>query len=153
MVILALDLSLKQSGGTIFDENAKIVKIFTVSTNDKDALGARLKVIADYMAELRKEFAIDKVIIERAFSRFNVATAMIFRVHGICNMIFWDCEQIYYAPKTIKKFILNGNATKKQVQEKIKEVYKDIEFMNEDESDAVAICLSYFIDKKLINWN
>jgi Holliday junction resolvasome RuvABC endonuclease subunit len=78
---------------------------------------------------------------------------MLYRVHGIINFLFWDCEQIYYTPKTIKKFILSGNATKKQVQEKIKEVYKDIEFENEDESDSCAICLTYFIDKGIIKWN
>lgn len=153
MYILALDLALKQLGGTIFDENAKIVKIFTVSTKDKDSTGVRLKVIADYMSELRKEFDIDKVIIERAFARFNIATSIIYRVHGVINFLFWDCEQIYYPPKTIKKFIVSGNATKKQVQEKIKSVYKDIKFNNEDESDSVSIGIAYFADKKIINWN
>jgi Holliday junction resolvasome RuvABC endonuclease subunit len=93
------------------------------------------------------------VIIERAFACFNIATSIIYRVHGVINFLFWDCEQIYYPPKTIKKFIVSGNATKKQVQEKIKSVYKDIEFNNEDESDSVSIGIAYFADKKIIDWN
>ena len=150
--IFAFDLSLKNTGIVIFCEDGTIEAICSILTKDKDTHGKRLKVIADKMLELREKYDVKIVIIERAFSRFNISTAVLYRVHGLINYLFYDIEQIYYAPKSIKEKILKGNATKKQIQEKILKVYPHEVFLNEDESDAFSVGLSYFIDKGIINW-
>lgn len=150
--IWALDIAMKNTGIAIFDLDGNIIKVCSVETKDKDSHGKRLKVIADYITELKELYPADKVIIERAFSHFNISTSVLYKCHGICNYIFWDKEQIYYPPKTIKAELLNGKATKKQIQECIISHYPDIKFENEDMSDAVSIGLCYMIKNKIIDW-
>jgi Holliday junction resolvasome RuvABC endonuclease subunit len=150
--IYGLDLSMSQTGVAIFDLQGNFVKVCSIATKDKDTHGKRLKVIADFLLELKEIYPAEKVIIERGFGHFNTSTAVIFRVHGIANYIFWNEEQIYYPPKKIKSIILNGKASKKQVQDEIIRRYPGIKFENEDESDAVSICLCWFIINKIIDW-
>jgi Holliday junction resolvasome RuvABC endonuclease subunit len=150
--IYAFDLSMSQTGIAIFNLDGTIEKVCSVSTKDKDSHGKRLKVISDFILELKYKYPVKKIIIERAFSRFNTSTAVIFRVHGLINYIFWDSEQIYYTPKAIKAELLNGKASKKQIQENIIEHYPDIKFENEDESDATSVGIAYFMKTKIINW-
>jgi Holliday junction resolvasome RuvABC endonuclease subunit len=164
--IWAFDLSMDDSGIVIFDLQGNPVHICSIKTNDKQTHGDRLKYIADKVLELRKEYPAKTIVIERGFSQFNTSTQVIFRVHGIINYLFYDCKQIYYPPKKVKSFILNGNATKKQLKDEIKRRYPDIEFHkiekkdkktknitieeNENESDAFAVGLTYFIDNKIL---
>ncbi len=162
--IYAFDLSMDDSGVVIFDLEANPIHIESIKTNSKQSHGERLKCMSDRLIELRKKYDTDLIIIERGFNRFNTATAVIYRVHGLINFMFYDCEQIYYPPKKIKSAILNGNATKKQVREEIKKMYPDVEFSkiekknkktkkvsveeNENESDAFAVGLTYFMLEK-----
>jgi len=81
-----------------------------------------------------------------------MSTQVIYRVHGICNLIYYKFEQIYYPPKTVKEAILKGDATKKQVQDTIKNKYPNVVFKNEDESDAFAVGLTYFIKTGKLQW-
>ena len=150
--IWAFDLSLSNTGIAIFNLDGSIERICSIATKDKDTHGKRLKTIADFILELKEEYPAEKVVIERAFSRFNTATAVLFRVHGLVNFLFCENEQIYYTPKTIKMEIISGKATKKQVQKCIIDRYPDIKFENEDESDAVSIGIAYFIKNRIINW-
>ena len=150
--VYGFDLSMSCTGISIFDLNGNIVKVCSIATNDKDTHGKRLKTIADFILVLKEQYPAKKIIIERAFSRFNVSTAVLYRCHGLLNYLFYDCEQIYYTPKDIKAVILNGKATKKQIQEKIIEIYPDIKFENEDESDSTSVVLTYFIKNKIIEW-
>jgi len=150
--IHAYDLSMESTGFCIFDENMNPVLIDSIPTKKSQSHGKRLKVIATKMAELKTNYPTKTIVIERGFSRFNMATQVIYRVHGCCNLIFHDCEQIYYPPKTVKEAILKGDATKKQVQEEIKKRYPDVVFKNDDESDAFAVCLTYFIKSGKLEW-
>jgi len=151
--VWAFDLSLSNTGICIFNLDGSIEKICSIATKDKDSHGKRLKDIADYIIELRVDYPAEKIIIERAFSRFNISTAVIYRCHGLINYLFWDIEQIYYPPKTIKATLLDGRATKKQLQSNIIEHYPSIKFENEDSSDAFAVGITYFIKMGIISWN
>ena len=158
--IYALDLSMSCTGVVIFDKNAMPVYIGNITTKDKDSHGKRLKMIADFLTNLSNEYPPEKIIMERGFSRFNTATQVIFRVHGVVNFLYCDNEQIYYTPKEVKASILKGDATKKQVQDTIKKKYPDVKFNevklkkskgkeeSKDESDAFAVGLTYFIKKE-----
>jgi len=143
---------MESTGFCIFDENMIPVLIDSIPTKKSQTHGKRLKVIAVKMAELKTNYPTKTIVIERGFSRFNMATQVIYRVHGVTNLIFHDCEQIYYPPKTVKEAILGGNATKKQVQEEIKKRYPDVVFKNEDESDAYAVGLTYYIKMGMLEW-
>ena len=143
---------MESTGFCIFDEDMKPVLIDSIPTKKSQSHGKRLKVIAVKMAELKTNYPTKTIVIERGFSRFNMATQVIYRVHGVCNLIFHDVEQIYYPPKTVKEAILGGNATKKQVQEEIKKRYPDLVFKNDDESDSVAVGITYFIKTGKLVW-
>jgi len=146
--IWGLDLSLKNTGVTIFQDN-KPIFIGSTMTKDKQTHGVRLKQIYDYLSELKDKYPPSVVCIERAFSRFNTSTAVIYRVHGIVNLLFYDVEQVYYPPKTIKESILKGNATKKEVMEEVLKLYPNVTFENDDQSDSFAIVVTYLNKSKV----
>jgi len=148
--IYGLDLSMACTGISIFDTNGNPIKTCSIATKDKNNHGERLKIIADFMLDLKSQYPPKKIIMERAFSQFNTATAVIYRVHGLVNYLFWDVPQIYYTPKTIKAGILSGKATKKQIREKIESCYPEMEFNNEDESDSFSVIWYYFINENII---
>jgi len=150
--VWGLDLSMSNTGISIFDLNGNIKKITNIKTNNKETHGLRLKCIANKILEMIIEFPPEKIIIERGFSRFNISTAVLYRTHGVINYLLCDYEQIYYTTKTIKKIILNGSATKQQIGDKILSVYPDISFENNNESDSCAVGITYFIKKGIINW-
>jgi len=162
MIVWGLDLSLANTGITIYDtEKQDFVYIGSIDTDfiksrkaNKHLYlnGIKLKHLWDEMTKLRINYPPEVVVIERGFSRFNTATQVIYRVHGITNLLFQDIPQIYYPPKTVKEAILKGDATKAQLQQAINAKYNDITFANEDESDSFAVCLTYLIKENLIEW-
>ena len=167
--LYAFDLSMSCTGLVIFDSNNNPVHITSIPTKDKDSHGVRLKQIADKILELREKYPPCECAIERGFSQFNTATAVIYRVHGLINYLFHDVEQTYYPPKKVKLAILHGDATKKQLQKVIKLRYPEIKFTikeikdkktkqiryeeSDDESDAFAVGLTHLILTGKLAWN
>ena len=145
--IYGLDLSMADTGIVIFDD-INPVYIDNIKTNKNESHGKRLKQIYDFILNLKKKYPPLVVCIERGFSRYNTSTAVLYRVHGIINMLFYDIEQIYYPPKKVKEIILRGNATKSEIMKKILQIYPDITFKNDNESDAFAVALTYLVDRK-----
>lgn len=162
MYLWGLDLSLANTGVTIYDtEQQEFVYIGSIDTDfiksrkaNKHLYlnGIKLKHLWDEMSKLREQYPPEVISIERGFSRFNTATQVIYRVHGVINLMFQDIPQIYYPPKTVKEAILKGDATKAQLQKAINVKYNDITFANEDESDSFAVCLTYLIKEGFIEW-
>ncbi|QWU14188.1 Holliday junction resolvasome RuvABC endonuclease subunit [Paenibacillus sophorae] len=155
--LYAFDLSMESTGLTIFDLDLRTpVLVTSISTSHlkKSAThGQKLKYMADEIIKIGKLYPPCEVAIERGYSRFNTATQVIFRVHGLINYLFYNYPQTYYPPKSVKESICRGDATKKYVQETIHKVYPEVEFANEDESDSFAIALTYLIKNNLIEWN
>lgn len=142
-----------QTGFVVIDPATyEPVLIDSVATNDKQTHGERLHTIRQRIGDAMDGFPPKVAVIERGFQRFPTATQVQYRVHGVINHLFKDVKQIYYPPKKVKETILNGNATKKQVQEVIQKKYPHIRFSNEDESDAMAVALTYLILEKKIEW-
>ena len=150
MYIYGLDLSMEQTGIAVLDEKGTPILITSIATNKKQSHGQRLYQIASELINLKTRYPPTVIAIERGFSRFNTSTQVIYRVHGIVNYIFHDIQQVYYPPKKVKECILNGTATKKAIQKKLEKDYKSygISFANEDESDALAVAVTYL--KKMI---
>jgi len=149
--IIALDLSLVSTGVAIFNEDGKCVKLDTIETSAKDETKIRLKVIGEKIIKIKKEYKPILVLVEQGFSRYNVATQMLFRVHGLINYLFADTEQKYYHSTTIRKIIMGkGNAKKIEVQKYINDRYKNLNFKNYDESDSYAVGLAWFIEKGIL---
>lgn len=159
-----LDLSLTCTGLTIYDmDSKKFIYIGSFNTekirlnkaeraNDIYLNSKKLKQKYDWLMELKEKYPPSIVAIERGLSRFNTATQVIYRVHGMVNLMFHDLPQFYYPPKTVKEAIYKGDATKAQVQKIIKNNFVDVEFANEDESDSFAVALTYLIKEGLIEF-
>jgi len=147
--IYGLDLSLSCTGIAIFEENGNLVKTLSVPTSPKDGEhGKRLKIIADKLLELKKQYPPNLIVLESGFSRHAASTQAIFKTHGISEYIFYDVKIIKFAPSTIKKIITgNGRSDKQQVQDFVLKKFPNIIFENMDQSDSVAIGLSYFIQE------
>jgi len=142
----AMDLSLSNTGICIFDGNNPITA-FNIQTSNKDTHGNRLKAIADSILEKMKEYPPKFVVIEAGFTRFNKATQVLYRVHGLVNYLLCDYEQVYYPSKTVKKKVCgNGNASKDDVKNFVNRKYPHLVIENDNESDAVAVGMCYFLE-------
>jgi Holliday junction resolvasome RuvABC endonuclease subunit len=145
MFIWTFDISLSNTGVCIFDEHENPVKLFSIATTSKKECRERLKTIGDILLEVKKDYPTDLIVLESGFSRFNVSTQTLFRVHGVVNYLFADCTQIYYAPSTIKKIVGgNGRMDKQEIKKIVRKRYPELNIENEDQSDAVSVGLCYF---------
>lgn len=145
---------MSQTGLVIFDlTTIQPVEMYTIQTKSKDGHGKRLYDIYKTLQPVIKKYPPKVLSLERGYTKHNVATQVLYRVHGLINFIFWKCPQYYYPPTTVKATILNGKAKKEEVQQAILERYPNIKFKTEDESDAFAVGLTYFIKNNLLTWN
>lgn len=146
-MILALDLSMSNTGYAIFSNDGCLEMIGSIETpkNEKD-YGRKLKCIAKEFLKLKKKYKPNKVVIERGFSRFNRSTEVIYRVFGLAEYIFSSEEKIYIPSLSVRKIVLGqGNAKKEEVAQEIKWRYQSFDFNNYDETDATATGLAYFM--------
>jgi Holliday junction resolvasome RuvABC endonuclease subunit len=143
--IYAFDLSLSCVGITIFGNDAKPVLITSVDTRSEKEHQMKLKIIADFLLDLRKKYEPEKIIVEGGFSRFNASTQAVYKCHGICQYLFSDVPQLFFPPSTIKKIVGGrGNIDKDGLRKIIENKY-NVSFSNMDESDSFAVGLCYFI--------
>lgn len=160
MYIYGLDPSLKNSGVVIIDEDTKeIVYVGSVRTDnikeykklpEETRNPKKLRFIYEELTKLTKEYPPSVAVIERGFTRFNASTQVIFRVHGIFNLVFSEVENIYYPAKTIRETLYKGNATKEEVED-ILSKHLNIKFKSDDESDAMAVVYAYLV-KHGLKW-
>ena len=145
MYILALDVSLVNTGGSVFDREGNVIEVFSVPTSAKDSTQVRLKKIADFFIALKKRYEFELVVLERGFTKFNSVTQQIYRATGVINCLLWRSEQVYIPATTVKKTVTgSGKADKDQVRKSVLKQWKDIVINNDDESDSLAVGLTYF---------
>lgn len=144
MYVYGLDLSLTNTGVVIF-RNATPLYIDSIPTTNKLNRGKRLYLIYTKLKELIEKYPPHVVCIERGFYRFNKSTQAIYEVNGVVELLFRDHNIILYSPKEIKAAIVDGKASKEEVQDEILKYYNYIDFKNNDESDAFAVALTYLI--------
>ena len=150
--IYGLDPSLSNFGICIFDIKGNPIKAISVATSPKDGEhGKRLKIIADVLLDLRKNYETHLIALESGFSRHTVSTQVLYRVRGLCDYIFYDCEVRAFAPSSVKKIVSgNGKASKIQLQEIISKKFPTLKFEDEDQSDACCIATCLMIEKNLM---
>lgn len=161
MIVLAFDLSLTNSGyavGKITGRDLEFLEIGSIRTTYKkgEEAGRRLHTIAQAVEKLYKKYPDAEMIVkERSFSNGRVkATQQIFKVVGVWEMISYLAgheEFTDIAPNSVKKEVTgNGRASKKLVAEKVKEI-TGIEPRNDDESDAIAVLITFCLQQDLID--
>lgn len=147
--IVALDLSLSNTGIAVFTDDANCISLFSVATKSEMITQKRLEIIATAMKKLKKDFKPLVVVIEQGFTRFNTSTQQLFRVHGVVNYIFHDIEQIYFHSTSVRKTVLGaGNLKKEDSRIFVSKNYPEVIFSDLDQVDAFVLGLCYFKNKK-----
>lgn len=121
----------------------------------------KLHRTGEKLRELHDKYGnFDVVVREKGFSRYSNTTQLLFRVVGMIDFLVYDLLGVdtieEYPPTSIKTIIAGySKADKVEVEEGVRkllhESQKDIEFYSDDESDAVAVALTYCIKTGLLN--
>lgn len=164
--ILSMDLSLNLPAFCVAEINDGKFTIIELSHVDnkkktKFTTAQKLQEIANEIRRLiDKHGPFDVIVREKGFSRFANTTQLLFRVVGISDLIAienGDCVAIEELPPATVKVAVAGysRASKEEVEEGVRELLpehqKEMEFYSDDESDAVAVGLTYCLRKGLLN--
>ncbi|MDF2010244.1 crossover junction endodeoxyribonuclease RuvC [Priestia megaterium] len=160
MKILAMDLSLSCPAFAVLTVNdigtVDVEHLSHLKTNTKKSHGYRLFQIYKHMKNILKEHDdITDLVRERGFSRFPSVTQALFKVVGISDLCaitsgFSTVNEV--TPTTVKKAITGkGKATKDEVAINVSTfISTNIKFNTDDESDAVAVGVTYLKQKKAL---
>lgn len=163
--LIAADLSLKRPGFafiTVLD--GKILHADTYSIDNKKSKLTHNQILRQ-IGEFTEQFITSEAnsggeiyfVREKSLPKGigAMSTMTINEVVGVTNYIFAKAniegwEEIY--PNTVKKLLTgNGKAEKDEVATKVKEYIHDIEFNNDDESDACAVGIAWLIQNGVID--
>jgi len=145
-VLMAVDLSLSNTGIALFTYNGKPLKILSISTNSKEERSKRLREIGQAIIDIKNNYNLSEIVIEQGFYRYATSTQTLYQVQGVLLYLLHEYPHYFYAPSTIKKIVTGkGNASKLKVQEIISQVFPLLEFEDTDQSDAVAVALAHMI--------
>ena len=161
-LILSMDLSLNLPAYCVAKVDNGVFEVLGVGhvDNKKDkslTTAQKLELIHDMLkGAFQKYKSFDVVVREKGFSRFANTTQLLFRVVGVSDLVALKeggvkaVEEI--PPTTIKRFIAGDSRAdkvevEKGVRELLQEHQKDMQFYSDDESDAVAVALTYAIKK------
>ncbi len=150
--LLAADLSLRRPAFTILDVNPHIQAITVDTLVDIDnsrhePRGLLLKRIHDMTCQLSVE--ADVFVREGGFIIPNDCNTCLFEVSGVTDLALWSTRSATFAdvPATqVKKLIRGrGTATKEGVASGLWRYIGFREFENFDQSDAIAVGISWLI--------
>src|SRR5699024_746746 len=120
--------------------------------------GRKLGQISEEIDRYLCEYSPEHIVREKGFSRFAATTQALYKVVGIADLYaYMRMEKTIHeiAPTSVKKIVTgSGKASKGDVQEAVirrLQIDKPDFFANDDESDAVAVGLAYFIQKGLVD--
>jgi crossover junction endodeoxyribonuclease RuvC len=146
--LIALDLSLVNSGYTVFEVHRgymEVLEFGTIPTDSKLETGKRLQIIGKALTDLKIEFEPRVVVIERVFSRYEKATAQLNKVLGIAEMVFSGCFQKTIPPNTVKRMLTgDGFADKNAVKEAVLQKFPELENGGLDVTDSAGLALCWF---------
>lgn len=164
--ILAMDLSMNCPSFAVLETVGDRIKILEVvhvyNKSNKKSHGQKLNEIADALTKMILDHKLTEaevhVVREKGFSKFAMTTQTLFRVVGVSDLMIYallrrgDIEEI--TPTSVKKLVTgDGKASKEDVEDGVRKYLvdeqKDFKFATDDESDAVAVGISYIIKNGL----
>ena len=142
--IYGFDLSLSNSGVAIFSDDAQLIHLMSIDTKSLKEHKDKLRLIGINMLELKKKYPPRIAVLERGFMRYALSTEAVFKVVGLVQYLFYDVEQIFYSPMTVKKEVVGkGNVKKDEVYRVVNKLYPEIIIENFDQSDAISVALCH----------
>ena len=150
--MIAIDPGLRHPGFAVIHvfPNARKIGLIETHTlnNEKLEYPEALMRTYDLLDELIEKYHPKDICSERMFSVRHLETQQLFRTVGCLELCAWHRRKRIEVlpPKTVKKLITNdGSATKEKVRQSIAERYPNKKFGTSDESDAVAVGISWLI--------
>lgn len=154
MIILGIDPSLNSCGYAILNCVNNSVKLLECGhiKHSKD-IDTNQKILAIYfkVKSLAQKYNPNIFAIEETFVNSNAQTSLkLGMVRGACLCSINEIENIKifeYEPKLVKKTITgNGNADKNQIIYMLKVMLPGSTYVNDDESDAVAVAITAYLN-------
>ena len=161
-LLLALDLSLSSTGYAVIqweDSKATVIEVGHIDNKRKGRMkwshGKRLLHIYEELSFVINSYPdIELVVREKGVSRFNRATQVLFRVVGVVDLLLEEKElkpsEEISISETKKLITGNGKAEKEEVATAVQQyLTESTTFVNDDESDAVAVGVAYCLKEGL----
>lgn len=161
-LILSMDLSLNLPAFCVSKIENGVFEVIEVGhvDNKKDkklTTAEKLDKIHTALKDIIQKYGnFDVVVREKGFSRFANTTQLLFRVVGVSDLVALQeagVKAVEEIPPTTIKMIIAGysRADKQEVEEGVRallqEHQKEMKFYSDDESDSVAVALTYAIKK------
>ncbi len=149
-IILGLDPGLNKTGWAIIellnDKKAHLANGF-INTNKNLPMPKRLENIFINVRKIILKFSPDYAAVETVFVNNNAKSSLLLgQARGVI-MLALAKEKIIvgeYSPNEVKKNIAgHGHASKSEIFKMIKFIFPEINIMNEDSSDALAVALCH----------
>lgn len=164
MIILAVDASLNRPGFAVVEiKDGKSELILTTVVDNsrppskkypKKTTAEKIQEISACFHMLIKNYKPDVIVRERGFSKHANTTQLLFRVIGALDLVAINnanMEIVEIPPKEIKLTMTgSGTADKTLVATSLSYYVGDRRYITDDESDAVAVALTYAINNGLI---
>ena len=148
--ILGIDPGLRRTGwGMVEVSGNRLVFLGcgSVTTNDRDALAARLVVIHDGLVRVLEAFRPDEAAVEATFVNKDAkATLKLGQARGIAMVVPAKAgvPVVEYAPNLVKKSIVGaGHGDKAQVRMMIGVLLPKADPTSDDAADALAIAVTH----------
>lgn len=157
-LILALDLSLNSTGYAIMEmDGLTLVEKGIIKAKQREQHHEKLNRQHDVLVGIMDkytELGYDLIVVkEQLLFRPPRSASVLAKVHGVVDLIFPLVHEYY--PSSIKKIVSgNGRANKKEVEEavckRLGKTSEELNFKSDDESDAIAVALTYLLEENYI---
>jgi crossover junction endodeoxyribonuclease RuvC len=148
--IIGIDPGLRRTGWGVIEivgNRLGFLGCGSVTTDDKDALSARLLTIHDGLMRILEEFRPDEAAVEQTFVNKNAtATLKLGQARGIAMVVpaRVGVTVAEYAPNLVKKSIVGaGHGDKTQVRMMIGVLLPKADPGSDDAADALAIAVTH----------
>ena len=148
--ILGIDPGLRRTGwGLVEADGNRLIYVAcgSVETSERAALGDRLVVIHDGLAQVIEQYRPHEAAVENTFVNANaVATLKLGQARGIAMLVpaRAGLTVAEYAPNLVKKSIVgSGHAEKAQIRMMIGVLLPQADPQSEDAADALAIAICH----------
>ena len=145
-LIMGIDPGLNSTGwGVIqsYKNKETYLSHGVIKTNNKEKLGERLNLIHKELISLITKFKPDFISVEKIFSNSNAdSTLKLGKARGIVFLVAAQkkINISEFTPNTVKKNLVGyGHANKLQIIEMIKRIYPNINIIDDNAADALAV--------------
>ena len=151
MRVLGIDCGVERTGYGVIESDGRTHRLLAagvIRTSPRDALEARLLLIAQGLREVIRQHAPQSAAVEEVFHAVNVKTALkLAHVRGVTLLLAAEAGLAMgeYSPLEVKSSVVGyGRAEKSQVQLMVRSLLGlDHIIESEDACDAVAVAICH----------